>query len=103
MSSIIERIEEAESTVVTIRRDASVNAKALVSDAEIASSREIDDANRSIRSIKRQYLEEAEDRAGEIAERLIAENRSKADELYESAKPRVPLAAEHIIERLLEL
>lgn len=103
MTSIIDRISEAEQKAAEIKKEAVLKVKSIVADAELTAKNNVSQASKKAVGIKNGYISEAEHKAASLSEEILSANVVKAEEFCTKSFQNMDSAVDYIIERALAL
>ncbi len=103
MTSLIDRITEAEAQAQSKKRDASVKAREMVADARTRAAASVSEAAKSASERKNAASANAEIKGEALFKEIFDKNSARADEYCAAAEKKFESAVDHIIKKALEL
>ena len=100
---IVKKVTESERKAQENKQEAIVNAKRMISDAELAGRELLKEARRKAELQVKTFMTDAEERAAKNERNVIDKTARACDELRRSAEKRLPAAAELIVRRVVNV
>ena len=103
MPTVIEMIKNAEEKAVSIRREASADARNIINEAPLDYQQTLDKTTEECRALLVSQREQAEFDGEKKAREVIEEYKEKAEKLCADARINLDSAATYILERLTDI